>query len=173
MDIEAAKLHYDNAKEKAGLVKVLVQPEEIVKYYREAAKEMRAAGEYEDAPELEKEYQQRAARAEEDGKEFLYQKACRRMDMVQDDAGYRLAAEMFRRVSGYKDADAKTEECERLSEKMKERKQTKNIGGAVATILILAALVTAVFFYERSLLEQRAEEGSVVSEVVVSDTASV
>lgn len=173
MGIETAKLHYDNAKEKAGLVKVLKQPEEIVKYYLEAAEEMKAAGAYENAPQMEQEYRQKAVQAEKEGKEFLYQKACRRMGMAQDDAGYRLVAEMFRRVSGYKDADRKAEECELLSGKMKERKQTKNIGGWVITILILALLITAIFFHERSLLEENQQEGSVVSEIVVSDTASV
>lgn len=141
--IEEQKEHYDTAKELVSVIKVLIQPEDIVKQYLDAADEMKLAGDYKDAQELEKLYCQKAEKAETEGKEMLYQKAKKRMEEAEKDVHLMLAKQTFARVKGYKDSDRLMEECDHLIAKMEKKTKTKSLGMTLAVVVIAAALIFA------------------------------
>lgn len=140
--LEAQKEHYDTAKELITIIKVLTQPEDIVKQYLDAADEMKLAGDYEDAKELEKSYRKQAAAAEAEGKEKLYLNAKNRMEKAQRDVDFILARHTFERVKGYKDADHLSEECTMRIESLKKKAVVRHW---IVTIVMIAAAIAIVF----------------------------
>lgn len=165
--LEEQKKHYDAAKELISIVKVLMQPEDIVKQYQDAAAEMKLAGDYEDAAVLEKEYRQKAVTAEAEGKESLYQKAKSRMDHAEKDVELMLAKQTFERVRGYKDADALIEECDRIIESMKKKSAARNW---VATLIIIAIAAGLVFGMVRSGQKEAAQNSTETSQATEQET---
>ena len=139
--LEEQKEHYDTAIELVSVIKVLIQPEDIVKQYLDAAKEMKLAGDYEDAQELEKLYRKKAEESEAEGKEMLYQKAKKRMEEAEKDVHLMLAKQTFARIKGYKDSDQLVEECDSLIEKMEKKTKSRSWGTILAVVVIAAALI--------------------------------
>lgn len=142
--LEEQKIHYDAAKELVSVIKVLMQPEDIVKQYQDAAKEMKLAGDYEDAKKLEKYYREAAVKAEAEGKEKLYQNARTRMENAKKDVQLMLAKQTFERVQGYKDADHLAEECEKMIESMKKKSTTKSWLEVAIVVVVIVALMFGV-----------------------------
>lgn len=167
---EEQKLHYDTAKELESVIRVLMQPEDIVQQYLDAAKEMKLAGDYEDAKELEKTYRQKAETAKAEGKEKLYLNAKNRMEKAERDVELILAKQTFERVKGYKDADQLSEKCDTMIASMKQKSNVKH--WVITVIVILAAVVmvykVAWSSHEKELQNQQTE----VSEVIDTDNES-
>ena len=147
--VEEQKIHYDAAKELVSVIKVLMQPEDIVKQYQDAAKEMKLAGDYKDAKELEKSYMEASIKAEAEGKEKLYQNAKTRMENAKKDVQLMLAKQTFDRVRGYKDADHLAEECEKMIESMKKKSTTKGWLEAVIVVTFIVALIFGAIRMDR------------------------
>lgn len=131
--------HYKNAKEILETIEVLVQPKNISEAYSQAAKEMKLAGDYRDAAELAQKYAAEAHQILQEGNEQLYQKACEKMNSASRDVQRKLAADMFQRISGYKDADELMRKCLEINAK-KKRKSTMGLWTAVlAAIAVMGA----------------------------------
>lgn len=133
-----SETHYNNAKEILEAADVLVQPKNISEVYAQAAAEMKQAGDYKDAAKLAKKYAAEADRILQEGNEQLYQKACEKMNGASREVQRKLAADMFQRLGGYKDADERMRKCLEMNEK-KKRKSTICLWTAV-----LAAVVVIV-----------------------------
>ncbi|MDO5539790.1 MAG: DUF6273 domain-containing protein [Eubacteriales bacterium] len=133
--------HYKKAQELLETVQVLIQPKDISEVYEEAAKEMEAAGDYQDAQKLSREYASKAVQILEEGNERLYQSACEKMDHAVKEAERKLAADMFQRISGYKDADELAMKClEKNSTIKKKNTLFIWIASAVVAIVVIAAI---------------------------------
>lgn len=162
--LEEQKAHYDTAKEMISVIRVLVQPEDIVKQYLDAADEMKLAGDYEDAKELEKKYRQQAAKAEEEGKEKLYLDAKNRMEKAEKDVELILAKMTLERIKGYKDADHLIQECDEMIDKFNIKETKKRWG---ITLFIIAAAIIVVFGiirndHNKELMEKETEVSKVI-----------
>lgn len=166
---EEQKIHYDTAKELISVIGVLMQPEDIVKQYKDAAEEMKLAGDYEDAKELEKTYLEKAAVAESEGKEMLYQKAKSRMDNAKKSVELKLALQIFERVIGYKDTDQLMKECEKQIASMKKKSVTKSWIEMLAVATIAAALIFGVIIMDDD--KNHTEEQTEIAEVIETETA--
>ena len=165
---EEQKIHYDTAKELISVIGVLMQPEDIVKQYKDAAEEMKMAGDYEDAKELEKTYLEKAAVAESEGKEMLYQKAKSRMDNAKKDVELKLALQIFERVSGYKDTDHLMEECEKKVASMKKKSVTKGWMEMFVVAAVAAALIFGVIIMDD---KNNTKEQTEITEVIETETS--
>lgn len=132
---------YKEALEKLDVIEVIRQPAEIADMYREAAADMKAAGDYKDAKVLAEKYLKLAEQAEADGREKLYQRAAERMNQAQTVVERKLAIDTFQRVSGYKDADERIKECERLNEAAAKRKTAGGWGMLAAAAAVCAGLI--------------------------------
>ena len=132
--------YYEEIKNDIEAIAVLTQPKEIVALYRKSAKKMEEIGDYRDAAELALIYREKATQAERDGKEYLYAKACQRMESAQSVVERKLAIEMLKGIRGYKDADALCEECERKNLRELRRKDIRDF-------LIVAVIVVAAVLY--------------------------
>lgn len=132
---------YKEALEKLDVIEVIRQPAEIADMYREAAADMKAAGDYKDAKELAQKYLKLAQQAEEEGKEKLYRRAVERMNQAQTVVERKLAIDTFQRVSGYKDADERIKQCELLNEATVKRKNAGGWGLLAAAAAVCAGLI--------------------------------
>ena len=162
--LEEQKEHYDTAKELISVIKVLMQPEDIVEQYLAAADEMKLAGDYEDAKKLEKKYRQQAVTAEAEGKEKLYLEAKNRMEKAEKDVELILARMTFERIKGYRDADHLSEECNKMIEVFGKRQKKKQW---IVTFLIIVAAITLVFGvvrtdHEKEMKDKKKEVSKVI-----------
>lgn len=116
--------------------------QERAKYLRKAAEMFAGAGEYLDAPALSREYARTAADTLEEGYRAAYDNACARKAHAKTQDDYFLTARAFERISGYKDADALGEACEKKLRHMKARK----IPIAFTAVLFVIALIVGCVF---------------------------
>ncbi|MDO4344835.1 MAG: DUF6273 domain-containing protein [Eubacteriales bacterium] len=164
----AGELHYLNGKKKLETIEVLIQPEDIARTYREAAKEMDAAQGFEDSRRLAKEYRETAAKTEKEGRERLYQKACAAMDAAQQTVDYKLAIDMFERVKGYKDADERALKCRAKSAAAAKRRDARTACIILGMLAAFLAVITFVISSRRESTETAnvgLEDAAVGSEV--------
>lgn len=140
-----SELHYENAQKELEIIEVLTQPSDIAEAYRAAAAEMKAAGDFCDAPILAQKYLKIGAQIEAEGKERLYEKACERMNTSKSVVERKLAIDMFQRIAGYKDADKLALECEKKNLEKIEKKSFKNIISVVlvSVVIILISLIAS------------------------------
>lgn len=142
MEESAQERSYREAKEEIELIDVLIQPKDIADEYRLAAKKMKEAGNYQDAAALTKEYLTLAKKAEEDGREALYQKACETMQKARETVEYKLAQDMFERVKGYKDADSLAQSCREKNRELIKKKDIR--GGLIAMVIAIVIVAAAI-----------------------------
>lgn len=135
--------HYKQALELLDTIEVLIQPQDIADIYKEAAAKMKAAGDYKDARERAKIFEQKAVQVVEEGKETLYRQACIKMEQATKVGQRKLVIDMFQRISGYKDADELAQKCIQEGDRKKHRKTVFG-WAAVVLAVIGVALVLVV-----------------------------
>ena len=162
--------HYENAKNELEILDVLIQYRDIAETYRTAASEMKAAGDYKDAPALAKEYLRKAEETEQNGKEQLYVKACDRMQQAHSSIDRKLAIDLFERISGYKDADALAEQCRQKNKKSSQKSGIKNMlviaGLGILIICAAAFLFSPQRKYNQALALMEQEDFSAAQEIL-------
>lgn len=164
---DSPSTYYQRALESLELIDVICQPEEIAKTYLEAAEQLEAAGDYQDAPELAKTCRIRAEEIRKKGREDLYDRALVRMQAVHDTAQLSLARDMFLRAKDCRDAKEQVKKCEKLIRREERRCRIRR------TIVILALLLAAgealayvVWEGRQNVAEQAAlEESSEAEEI--------
>ena len=113
---EESEILYNSAKEKIELLPVVRDYNDRAAIDRHAAELMREAGDYPGAADLASEYEQLAAREEQEGRERVYQKEMQRVNGQHKDSSlYRLARNNLSEIADYKDVRAKIAKCDAVS----------------------------------------------------------
>lgn len=100
---------------------------------------------YKDSEEYMKQCKQLAKQTNEDLLEKVYELAKTKKEKAKTVDDYKVAAEEFRKASGFKDADSMAKECDSLSSRT-EKKGTRNLflTGGVVILCILAVVFVGI-----------------------------
>lgn len=111
---ETPEEFYERGQKYVNGAECAVPFQERALYCRKAAEMFTGAGDYLDAPELARTYDNLAREVEEDGFEQGYAAAMERKQQAQTNDEWFEAARAFERIAGYRDADAQGAECQRV-----------------------------------------------------------
>ncbi len=113
-----------------------------IEMYRQVADKFAGFSGYSDADACAKECRKLAKKTDEEIKKAIYESALSRKKNAKKTSDYKLAADEFREVSGYLDADDLILECEKLTMSTETGKVRKKLAGyGVAVFFILAFIV--------------------------------
>lgn len=120
--------------------------QEKSKYYTKAAQMYAGAGEYQDAPELAKQFADLAEQTLQEGFENAYAEAVALKNKALSADDWFYAARAFERIPGYRDADAQADFCEQKLIRLQSIKAPM-----IATVLVLVvALIFGVVQYSKT-----------------------
>lgn len=123
-------------------IKCMPDSSSKVEMYRQVSVKFQSFSDYKEAKEFAGQCSNLATKTDGAIKKEVYEIAQNKKKKARHTADYKLAAENFKAVSGYLDADAQALECERLIDQIEIKKAKKRVikfGAAVVIILILAA----------------------------------
>ncbi len=132
---------------------------EKVEMYRQVAKQLTELGEYKDAVGLAEECKQLVKQTRKEIKKRIYKRAQKIRREAKKAEDYKSAAAEFRKVSGYKDADAMAAECDAMSNRIENRYVTRRVLRVVAilsslAIIIFVANLSVTKYYEAGVWER-------------------
>ena len=139
---ETPEEYYQKGQRYLTGAKCAVPFQERANYLKKAAEMFAGAGDYLDAPALSRQYANMATDTLEEGYRAAYENACTRKAHAKTQDDYFAAARAFERISGYQDADALGEACEKKLRHIKARK----IPIAFTAVLLVVALVIGCAF---------------------------
>ncbi len=113
-----------------------------VEMYKQTAKQLTELGGYKDTEELAEECKQLAKQTKKDIKKKLYKRAQKKRQEAKKAEDYKAAAEEYRKISGYKDADALAAECDAMSNKIENKYAARRV--LRAAIILLCAVIIIV-----------------------------
>lgn len=112
--------------------------------YKKVAKQFKALGEYKEAGQLAEECRLLAKETKKKIRRKIYKNALKKKNGARKSEDYMAAAEEFRKVSGYKDADDMAMECDTMSKRLEKRMIRKRLlSMGLAAVSVVAALILA------------------------------
>lgn len=110
--------------------------------YKKVAKRFSAMADYKDSAQLAEECKLLVKDTRKKIKKKLYKNALNRKEKAKSAADYKLAAEEFRKLSGYKDSDDMAAECITLSNRMDKKMIRTRLLGFGLLFIGLAVILT-------------------------------
>ncbi|MBE5966446.1 MAG: hypothetical protein E7255_05700 [Lachnospiraceae bacterium] len=112
--------------------------------YKRIGKQFKKMSGYKEADAFAKQCMESVKQADKETKKAIYKEAKRRKKVAKQAEDYKLAAEEFRKVSGYKDADAMALECEKKSSILERKSFRKKwIGCGIFVLCVVAVILGA------------------------------
>jgi tetratricopeptide (TPR) repeat protein len=131
---ETAEQTYQKLVRLTKSINSMVICNDKVEMFNQAARQFRGLSGYKDSEDYAGRCRQAAKQSKKELKKKIYKEALRQKNNARLSRDYRLAAEQFRRISGYRDADGLALECDK-SAAILEKKTTKR---TLATFAIIA-----------------------------------
>lgn len=133
--------NYKKAIQLKESIKCMPTCNEKVNMYKLVAKQFEELSGFEEADQLAEECRQAAKKTNKKLKKEIYEKAGVIKDSAKGAADYKKAAEEFRKVSGFMDADDKALECDQLFSRMQNKEGNRSIVRIALILLCIAALL--------------------------------
>lgn len=114
---------------------------EKTEMYKQVAKHLIELEGYKDSEELAEECKQLAKQTKKDIKKKIYKRAQKKRQEAKKAEDYKAAAEEFRKISGFKDADALSVECDEMSNRIENRYAARRVFRAAVFLLCVAVIV--------------------------------
>lgn len=111
--------------------------------YKQVTKEFTKLSGYKDADKLTEECKQLVKQTKKDIKKAIYKRALNKKKTAKLMEDYKAAAEEFRKINGYRDADAMALECEKLSSRIEKKAIRKRIINFAVVLICVAGVVLA------------------------------
>ncbi len=129
---------------------------EKAEMYKQAAKQLTELAGYRDAEVLAEECKLLAKQTKKDIKKRIYKRAKKKRQEAKKAEDYKAAAEEFRKISGYKDADALAAECDEMSYRIENRYAARRVFRAAmilfcAVVIIVGVNLSVTKYYEAGM----------------------
>jgi tetratricopeptide (TPR) repeat protein len=125
-------------------IKCMPDSNSKVDMYQQVAAKFESLSDYKEAKEYGEQCNKLAIKTDEAVKKEVYEIAHIKKKKARHTADYKLAAENFKEVSGYLDADALALECEQLIERIEIKNAKKRLIKFGAAVVIILALVVGM-----------------------------
>ncbi|WP_313134844.1 DUF6273 domain-containing protein [Anaerocolumna sp.] len=143
--IDAAKeINYQKVMNLMQSIRCMTPYKDKVDMYLEAAKQFDELSDYKDSKELAGECYRLAEATEGEIKEQVYKNATELKEQAKRADEYRLAAEEFRKIDGYLDANTLAKKCEELSTRLEKKAGRRKITNNVVVVLAIIAIFFGV-----------------------------
>ena len=125
--------------------------------FMSAGRSFEKISEWKDAAALAKECYEEAGRINSRELDTLYMQAVDAKNKANNESSYKAASDMFRQISGWKDAEAQADECYNLGEacriKLVKKRKAKRITKRLIKLIIFLAIVIGGYFFIKSKVD--------------------
>jgi hypothetical protein len=141
-DNASKELAYQKAVNFMKCIKCMKACNDKIEMYLQTAKQFSKLSDYKDAQDLKKSCKRLAKKTKEEINKRIYERAIHGKEEARLSGEYLSAAEEFRKVSGYQDADELAAQCVELSKRIENKAVAKRMisFGAVALLILIIIL---------------------------------
>lgn len=133
---------YQNTVSLMGSIQCMKICKEKADMYRQAANQFKNLADFNDSEAYAKECEQAAKQTEEELQKVVYKNAQDMMNSAKTALDYKMLAEEFRKIKGFKDADKLADQCDKLYNNIENKAARKKVTifGVIVVCIILAII---------------------------------